>query len=912
MTENYNVIDDSNYDEMFWTFPGMIACYAIKDKMELLHANENFYKYFEESAEEYSNIGFKYVEPEFVDKIYREDYEKFQKHEPVLIDIPLRMKNSETAWVRFDGKYAYTRENYPVYHAVITDITEMKLSLEKTVKQHEEDKVRLEGIERDRLTKLYSRILGEEKIKEYLSKEVDRVSSFLMIDIDMFKKINNAYGYIFGDTVLRELAQIIKNCCGAESICSRYNTDVFVAFIPDTDRNDAIALAKQICNEARNIYSGENEEISISCSIGISSSGLTKDYSKLYQYANSTLAYVKKHRRGYYAYYLDFSDQTGQLLGYEYLQLPEKVDRTVISEKSIDDIVSYSFSILEQSKDVRSGIKLLLTRIAKQYGLDMIATYKNDRMYMNNSTEFYWCTDIARPYMHVNYNYRDESYFNNLLEQLSDEGYVIITDENSKDFEITKIFRERATTDNEYSFLLYANYSASEFIGYTVFGNLLKRREWAEDEKKCLIEVSKIISSYIEKANADNASRAKSEFLSRMSHEIRTPMNAIIGMTNIARELMKPFYRYYIEKDNQDADQNADSESAPDGIGELIIRTGNYLKKIDSSTKYLLSLVNDILDMSKIEDGKMRIVYEKIDLDKVLNNVELVIRQQAEQKQISLIIERGYEHSLVMCDELRLSQTLVNIAGNAVKFTPVGGKIVISVKELEACGADTSISFSVKDNGIGIAEDKIAKIFKPFEQADETTSKNFGGSGLGLAICNTIVRLMESELKCDSVVGEGTEFSFVLKLKLAESGPNELEDALSDEVSYDFTGKNILLVEDNELNSEIAVTILEMAGAKVDVAQNGQIAVDKFCMNGCRYYNAILMDVRMPVMDGLEATKTIRSSGKDDSLTIPIIAMSANAFEEDINTSLKSGMNDHLSKPIDIKRLYSVLSKYIV
>ncbi|MBR4753817.1 MAG: response regulator, partial [Lachnospiraceae bacterium] len=397
--------------------------------------------------------------------------------------------------------------------------------------------------------------------------------------------------------------------------------------------------------------------------------------------------------------------------------------------------------------------------------------------------------------------------------------------------------------------------------------------------------VSKVISMNMMKIKADYANSAKINFLSKMSHDIRTPMNAIIGMTNIAMNVVD------------------DKEKVMD-----------CLRKIDASSKYLLSLINDILDVSKIHSGKLTINEEPMNLKELIVEVDRLSRSQAEEKNINFVTDMDLKDVMIMGDPTKISQVLVNLVGNAIKFTPSEGTVTLEVKQIMQEEDQIRVHFEVRDTGIGIKEANLVRIFNAFEQADSSINSKYGGTGLGLSISSNLVRAMNGILKVESKEGEGSRFFFDVPFstKMLVDPTSELA-AMDDEEeeTFDFTGKRVLLVEDNELNAEIARTLLEDVGFEVEEADNGKKAVLMYGSMEPYYYDVILMDIRMPVMNGLEATNFIRAMGKEDSDTIPIYAMTANAFDDDMERSLQNGMNGHLSKPIDIKKLYRTLNRQL-
>ena len=401
----------------------------------------------------------------------------------------------------------------------------------------------------------------------------------------------------------------------------------------------------------------------------------------------------------------------------------------------------------------------------------------------------------------------------------------------------------------------------------------------SKNDKKMMLEQqesNRVLSQEAEIAN--KANKAKSKFLSHMSHDIRTPINGIIGMTNIALSNI----------DNKD-------------------KVEECLQKIDVASSHLLSLINDILDMSRIENGKVTISTEPLDIHYILDECTAIIEGHLENRNIKFITEVGsFSYPYFKGDELHLLQILINILGNAVKFTPDGGKIYFRVKEGKKRDNIINYRFEVEDTGIGMKQEYLAHIWDPFSQEDNTSRSEYKGTGLGLAITKQLVTLLDGDITVESQEQVGSKFTVKLPFEITEESTVPL--AQNDNIN--LKGFKILLVEDNELSKEIEKDILENHGAIITEADNGEEAVNIFCSSRVNRFDLILMDVMMPIMDGLTATKTIRALERADAKNIPIIAMTANAYEEDIEMTLKAGMNAHLSKPIEINKFLKTIDKF--
>ena len=392
-----------------------------------------------------------------------------------------------------------------------------------------------------------------------------------------------------------------------------------------------------------------------------------------------------------------------------------------------------------------------------------------------------------------------------------------------------------------------------------------------------------VSNSLVKKKNLqlENANHAKSDFLARMSHDLRTPMNAIMGLAHLGTE-----------ENNLNTDRD-------------------YFNKILSSGTYLLSLINDILDMSKIENRKVELHPEDVDIAEFLRTIETIIRPSVTAKNIDFIVEqKGIPVRCLRFDRLHMQQIILNLLSNAVKFSRKGGRVRLAIRFQQCEGQKVNACFWVQDYGIGMSDTYLKRIFVPFEQEHNQQLPEQTGTGLGLAIVKKLTDLMGGRITVKSELGIGTIFQLLFVLEAVSQSQKQEDMPPALKTPGSLLGLHILLAEDHPLNIEIACKLLENQGMLTDCAHSGKEAVQMFQNSNPGTYAAVLMDIRMPVMDGLEATRKIRSLDRPDAKSIPILAMSANAFTEDVQQSLDAGMNAHLAKPIDPQKLYSELEKW--
>ena len=514
-----------------------------------------------------------------------------------------------------------------------------------------------------------------------------------------------------------------------------------------------------------------------------------------------------------------------------------------------------------------------------------------------------------------------EELFSNLSRNVDDVFLMIDTETSKVEYVSPNVQRILGLSPEAVQEDLYVLYPAGDDSGASRLENLMQmeqgvQQEWEREfvnqetgepryihvtgfindvqgARKCIVDLSDRTGEHqttlaVEAALevAEKASKAKTDFLSNMSHDIRTPMNAIIGITTLMKNELHQ----------------------PEKLAE-------HLGKLETSGRLLLGIINDILDMSRIESGKTTLNIEKTNLPQQVSQLDSIIRQQASQRRQTFTVENHVQHENVLADPNRLNQVLMNILSNAVKYTPQGGHIRLDVEELSHTEHYAKYRFVVQDDGIGMSAVYQKTLFDPFTREEKSGTNRVQGTGLGMAITKSIVDLMGGTIHVESAPGKGSRFEVVLELPIdAEADKVQTASALpeEDEAVSPLSGMSFLCAEDNAINAEILEMLLETKGASCTICSNGQEIVDAFASVKPGEYDMILMDVQMPVMDGLEATRRIRNGENPLGRTIPILAMTANAFLEGMQKSKEAGMDEHLSKPVDIAALEQTVKRFRV
>ena len=772
------------------------------------------------------------------------------------VDFRLQHANGEFQWVNLSGSITFD-ENKERSRVVgcIHNVHQHKL-LEQAQKRKQIY---------DSITSFYRLGSGLEVVETLCRDDPEGV--LVLLEIQQFSKIDERYGLIFGDIILEQFAGLLAKRFQEDGlnggIYIRAGADQMLVWLPVCTTGPVVRSVQRLEKDFGALTDEKYLSLSLKC--GIAVTGSRNSLSEALEQTKTALTAARHGKQ--------------EIMFYEELSAEEKACAADVAFAEVASLErlkemtlsSIALNLFDRDGDTSVVLDILALKLQEKYHLtDIVITHFNGE-YMVNNLLYCWKTwekkDGWDGMVHCSEKQYQHFVETQEMQQLLTSGESIWKEPLIQPF---------ASGRNDIVFHMTDN---GQYSGSIVFQDIDQDVLEKKEECKCLEEISAIIQNRLNLERHDLSAKAKSDFLARMSHEIRTPMNGIIGMTEIAL------------KDGQTEERRIDC-----------------LRKIEHSSEYLLGLINDILDMSKIESGKMRLIEEKCNLMEMIQGLRPLLEAKLNENNIQYIADIQLKNHWFLADSLRLNQVLVNLLGNALKYSKPDGHVWLTVRETEEEKGFSNLYFQVRDDGIGIAPEKQQLIFRQFEQADNSENARKQGTGLGLAISRRIVRMMDSDIKLESEPGKGSSFSFSVKLQPV-SGEKTTVTSQPEEIS--FPGKRILVVEDNELNMEIICTILENYGIETEQAVNGKEAVRRMEESVPGYYDMIFMDIMMPEMDGLEATRTIRNLDRKDCKKIPIYAMSANAFDEDVKRSLASGMNGHLSKPVNLQVLEKTLQKVL-
>ena len=768
------------------------------------------------------------------------------------VDFRLQHANGEFQWVNLSGSITFD-ENKERSRVVgcIHNVHQHKL-LEQAQKRKQIY---------DSITSFYRLGSGLEVVETLCRDDPEGV--LVLLEIQQFSKIDERYGLIFGDIILEQFAGLLAKRFQEDGlnggIYIRAGADQMLVWLPVCTTGPVVRSVQRLEKDFGALTDEKYLSLSLKC--GIAATGSRNSLSEALEQTKTALTAARHGKQ--------------EIMFYEELSTVEKacaVDVAFAEVASLErlkemTLSSIALNLFDRDGDTSVVLDILALKLQEKYHLtDIVITHFNGE-YMVNNLLYCWKTwekkDGWDGMVHCSEKQYQHFVETQEMQQLLTSGESIWKEPLIQPF---------ASGRNDIVFHMTDN---GQYSGSIVFRDIDQDVLEKKEECKCLEEISAIIQNRLNLERHDLSAKAKSDFLARMSHEIRTPMNGIIGMTEIAL------------KDGQTEERRIDC-----------------LRKIEYSSEYLLGLINDILDMSKIESGKMRLIEEKCNLMEMIQGLHPLLEAKLNENNIQYIADIQLKNHWFLADSLRLNQVLINLLGNALKYSKLDGHVWLTVRETEEEKGFSNLYFQIRDDGIGISPENQQLIFRQFEQADNSDNARKQGTGLGLAISRRIVRMMDSDIKLESEPGKGSTFSFNVKLQPVSC---EKTTVTSQPEEISFPGKRILVVEDNELNMEIICTILENYGIETEQAVNGKEAVQRMEESVPGYYDMIFMDIMMPEMDGLEATRIIRNLDREDCKKIPIYAMSANAFDEDVKRSLASGMNGHLSKPVNLQVLEKTL-----
>lgn len=768
------------------------------------------------------------------------------------------------AWANFEINILRNDEGKPVtVLGKLRDITQIKL---EELKRKEEKHV-------DTLTGMYTYDSFKRLIEELYGQEKDSVHQIMVIHLKNYQEIAECYGEVYRDFVLINVSDYIKKKIESLDILTcRLASDVFLLYINDGEHTDGRILRQELNQGLHELYIGEKEVRTLEYDFGYYSG--KEQIDDLLQVA---FEYIDEEpvldKAGSYQLH---DDKVEAFVGEERLYDLPGYQRSDAVTKFNNNISS----LILGAKDQQSTIQIILDRIGKFFGLDSIRVYEIPEQRHSVMPAYLWTKEeyIKKEFALMLFSAEEQKTF---AENFGKSRIVDGTVGAFHDF--FKEFGETPLSAAGYSSLICPLSTSDICQGILIFDLRKTDYQWSDEQKEHLLSVCKILGNYILVALNNDSVKQQRIFLTTMSKMLRMPMNSIFELTDIARKSV-------------------------DNPTELI----QYMDMIDVSSENMLHVVNNIIDLSKFNIDSMLLNEGVFSLEDMLSKVEDKMLPLARSRHVSFLIERRFGDNLLHGDRGRIEQVLLSLVENAIYYTEPKGRVHLRITELSKENRVVDMSFEVENTGSGIPKQVLPHIFDTFADKKTDRTEKEIGTEMDLGVCWQLVHIMGSELTVESEKGKGTKFSFALKLG---QSPNEnmlvfLTQKKREEMSkVELKDKRILIAEDDKINGEILKRLFEKNGARVELAENGKRCLEIFKKSSVGEYAFILMDISMPVMNGHETTKEIRKLKREDAKKIPILALSANAFQEDIRMSMTAGMNAHLTKPVHMDKIMEELVK---